>query len=1060
MAGMAARKDSGLSPLGALRQGIREATHRDENLAVDGLLEQLHLSSGARMRIVRKARELVTAARGQSHKQGSIDAFMHEFGLSNKEGVALMCLAEALLRVPDADTADKLIAEKISSGSWADHRGRSDSLFVNASTWALMLTGRVVDLDRETAEDLPGWFGKLVARMGEPIIRKAVMQAMRIIGDQFVLGRTIEEGLSRAQKHNPPHVRNSFDMLGEGARTAKDAARYFDSYRAAIKAIGEKTTGTTVAERQGISVKFSALHPRYEYKSCDRVMAELLPVIKALAKDAAHYNLGFSIDAEEARRLDISLDLFDALARDPDLAGWDGLGLVVQAYQKRAPTVIDWVAALAHETGRRFMLRLVKGAYWDSEIKHAQERGYDDYPVYTRKASTDVSYLVSAERLLASSDVIYPQFATHNAHTVAAILEMAKPDQAFEFQRLHGMGELLYEEMPTVAGRIVPIRVYAPVGAHKDLLPYLVRRLLENGANSSFVNRFMDEKVPVEDLVVDPVAQVEKANPRRHPKIAPPCAVLKTTGLDGANRDWARGLDLDDPLVVEPFMADRTPYLQTAWNAGPIVGGQERLSGTAKPVLSPTDRTRQVGSIIDATDQDINDAFSKAVAAQADWDRRGGALRADILDRMADLMEADRARLMALIGLEAGRTVSDAVAEVREAVDFCRYYAEQARAYFATALPLPGPTGETNRLSLHGRGVFACISPWNFPLAIFVGQLAAALAAGNSVLVKPAAQTPLIGAEAVKLFLQAGVPGDVLHFLPGGGGTVGQRIMEDPRLAGVAFTGSTETAQRINRTLAAKDGPIATLIAETGGQNVMIVDSTALAEQVVDDAVMSAFLSAGQRCSALRVLFLQNDVADGMIDMLKGAMDEIHIGDPLDLKTEVGPVIDDGARKTLIEHRDRMAKDAKILHACTVSSGFDSGTFFPPHLVEIDSIDRLEREVFGPILHVVRYAAEDLPKVLDSIRRTRYGLTLGVHSRIEATASEIFETLNVGNTYVNRNMVGAVVGVQPFGGQGLSGTGPKAGGPHYLLRFATEKTLTVNIAATGGNAALFSLSED
>ncbi|MDA5193155.1 bifunctional proline dehydrogenase/L-glutamate gamma-semialdehyde dehydrogenase PutA [Govanella unica] len=1056
---MAVKKDAGAVSLDTLRNAIREATHRDENLAVDGLLETLHLSSGARLRIVRQARLLVEAARGQSHRQGSIDAFMHEFGLSNKEGVALMCLAEALLRVPDAGTADKLIAEKIASGSWADHRGRSDSLFVNASTWALMLTGRVVELDRETSEDLGGWFGKLVTRVGEPIIRKASMQAMRIMGDQFVLGRTIDEGLNRAQKVNPPHVRNSFDMLGEGARTAADAKRYFEDYRMAIHAIGAKTAGQTVAERQGISVKLSALHPRYDYRTRDRVMAELLPVITALAKDAKAHNLGFSIDAEEARRLDISLDLFEAMARDPELAGWDGLGLVVQAYQKRAPFVIDWLVALGRETGRRFMTRLVKGAYWDTEIKHAQEGGFEDYPVYTRKASTDLSYMVAAERMLAATDVLFPQFATHNAHTVAAILEMAKSGQEFEFQRLHGMGELLYDVLPGIAGHTVPIRIYAPVGAHKDLLPYLVRRLLENGANSSFVNRFMDEKVPVAELVIDPVAHVEKAHPRRHPRIARPCEVLRESGLNGGARDWAQGFDLDDGHVAEPLLALRDRALAENWDAGPIIGGVE-TKGAGQPVLAPADTKRRVGTITNATKADVDAAFAKAVAAQPTWDALGGAARADCLDRMADLLEQNSPRLMALIGLEAGRTVADTLSEVREAVDFCRYYALKARESFAAPMPLPGPTGELNQLSLHGRGVFACISPWNFPLAIFAGQIAAALAAGNAVLAKPAEQTPLIGAEAVRLFHKAGVPGDVLHFLPGDGATVGAAITGDPRLAGVAFTGSTETAQIINRVLAGRDGPIATLIAETGGQNAMIVDSTALPEQVVDDAVISAFQSAGQRCSALRVLFLQDDVADGMITMLKGAMDEILIGDPLALKTDVGPVIDHDARELLVKHVERMTREAKILKVAEVPAELADGSYFAPHLVELQTLDQLPREVFGPVLHVIRFKATELDKVIASIRKTGYGLTLGVHTRIEATANEIFKGLNVGNSYINRNMVGAVVGVQPFGGQGLSGTGPKAGGPHYLLRFATEKTFTVNVAATGGNAALFCLPED
>lgn len=1040
------------------RLAMRQATHRDEAAAVDDLLDMLNLSSGARKRISRRAAALVDAARQQSHRQGSLDAFLQEFGLSNKEGVALMCLAEALLRVPDADTADRLIAEKIASGEWSDHRGRSDSIFVNASTWALMLTGHVVDLDREARQDIGGWFGKLVNRLGEPVIRAAVMQAMRIMGNQFVLGRTIEEGLKRAEKINPPHVRNSFDMLGEGARTMADARRYFQSYADAIEAIGKATRGDSVITRHGISVKLSALHPRYEYRTRDRVMAELLPDLLALAKAAKDHNLGFNIDAEEARRLDVSLDLFEALADAPELEGWDGLGLVVQAYQKRGPFVIDWLTDLARSRGRRFMVRLVKGAYWDSEIKHAQELGLADYPVYTRKASTDLSYLVCAEKLMAARDVIYPQFATHNAHTVAAVLEMAGDTDGFEFQRLHGMGELLYDRLETVSERPYPVRVYAPVGAHRDLLPYLVRRLLENGANSSFVNRFMDEEVPAAELVRDPVEVVEAANPKRHPRIARPREVLRASGLPGGDRDWARGVDLDDPLEVTPLMAEVQAAADREWAAAPIIGGKIAGDGEPQKVTRPADRRQIVGTVGNATAAHVDRAFTMALSAQPGWDALGGPARAAILERAADLMEQDMARLMGLIGAEAGRTVNDAVAEVREAVDFLRYYALQARERFVPQ-ELPGPTGESNQLSLHGRGVFACISPWNFPLAIFTGQVAAALAAGNAVLAKPAEQTPIIGFEAVKILHQAGVPGDVLHFLPGDGASVGAAITRDPRLAGVAFTGSTETAQLINRTLAGRDGPIATLIAETGGQNALIVDSTALSEQVVDDAIISAFQSAGQRCSALRVLFLQDDVADGMIEMLKGAMEELRLGDPLDLATDVGPVIDEAARDGLREHLARMEREAKILKVAPMPEGLEDGVFLAPHLIEIDGLDRLTHEVFGPVLHVVRYRAEDLPKVLDSIARTRFGLTLGVHSRIEATAEEIFDRLSVGNVYINRNMVGAVVGVQPFGGMGLSGTGPKAGGPHYLLRFATEKTLTINVAATGGNAALFSLGE-
>jgi len=1040
-----------------LRGALRSATHRDEAEAVAFLLESCSLTSGARHRIVRRARDLVDAARNRRDHQGSLDAFLQEFGLSNKEGVALMCLAEALLRVPDTDTADKLIAEKIRSGTWKDHRGRSDSLFVNASTWALMLTGRVIDLDRDTREDLGGWFSRLVGRTGEPVIRSAVNQAMRIMGGQFVLGRTIEEAMGHARKANPKGVVNSFDMLGEGARTDAAAKRYFDEYLAAIRAIGKLTAGETVYDRHGISVKLSALHPRYEFKEAAVVMAELLPRLKRLALAAKEENLGFNIDAEEAGRLDLSLDLFEALARDPGLAGWDGLGFVVQAYQKRGPHVIDWLAALGRETGRRFMVRLVKGAYWDTEIKHAQERGLADYPVYTRKASTDLSYLVCAARMLDAPDALYPQFATHNAHSVAAILEMTADGKDFEFQRLHGMGELLYDGVRKSAPD-VRVRIYSPVGQHKDLLPYLVRRLLENGANSSFVNRFMDARTPVEDLVKDPVALVEAAPPR-HANIPVPRNIYRASGLPRTDRDNARGIDLDDPACVSPMLEVMEKARARDYLAVPVIGGTDGASDDAEPVTSPADRSVFVGRVRNATTEEVAEAARIALKAQKGWDSLGGAARADILTRAADRMEAETESLMALITAEAGRTIDDALDEVREAVDFLRYYAEGARADFAAPEALPGPTGEANSIALHGRGVFACISPWNFPLAIFTGQVSAALAAGNAVLAKPAEQTPLIGREAVRILHAAGVPGDVLHFLPGDG-AVGAAMVADPSVTGVAFTGSTETAQTINRTLAGRDGPIPTLIAETGGQNAMIVDSTALAEQVVDDAVLSAFRSAGQRCSALRVLFLQEDIADGMIEMLSGAMDALVLGDPALLATDVGPVIDEAARAGLAAHVERMKRDARLIKACSLPEGADKGSFMAPHLFEIESLDMLEREVFGPVLHVVRYKARELPAILESIKRTRYGLTLGIHSRIESTAEDIFNALGVGNTYVNRNMVGAIVGVQPFGGQGLSGTGPKAGGPRYLHRFATEKTLSINTTATGGNAALFCLTED
>lgn len=1041
--------------LAEIRKKIRAMTHADEEQAISHMLETSGLSDNARMRIVTSARDLVRLSRTKSDEQGTMDFFLQEFGLSNREGVALMCLAEALLRVPDGWTADKLIAEKIKSGNWSDHKGKSESLFVNASTWGLMMTGQVISLGGDVTENFSGWMKRLVAKSGEPLIRSAVMQAMRIMGGQYVLGRTIEEAAKRGRQENRPETRFSFDMLGEGARALADAAQYFDAYQLAIEKIGADNDKDNVYEAPGISVKFSALHPRYEFAQAETVMADMYPKVRRLALSAKAQGLGFTIDAEEAARLDISLDIFAALARDGELADWDGLGIVVQAYQKRSPYVLDWLIALGRDLNRKFMVRLVKGAYWDSEIKHAQEMGLFDYPVYTRKPSTDLSYQICAERMMAARDVLYSQFATHNAYTAALVLELAGDRRDFEFQRLHGMGHLLYDQLQEMTSPPVNMRVYAPVGAHKDLLPYLVRRLLENGANSSFVNRFMDKNIAVEELMQDSIELVEAASPRRHDKIPLPVDILSASGREFAPRRNAMGLDLDDPDEVAQLRAEMTKAAGESHYAGPIVGGAEIAERPTEDVINPAS-LKPFGKVAAATDADIDLALDKASAAQKSWDRLGGQARAEILEQAADLMEEARARLMGIITAEAGRTIGDSLSEVREAVDFLRYYAMQARQNFDQPLVLPGCTGEDNQLSLHGRGIFLCISPWNFPLAIFVGQIAAALAAGNAVIAKPAEQTPIIGAEAVKILHKAGVPGDILHLLPGGG-DVGAKLVADERISGVAFTGSTDTARNINRSLAGRGGAIVPLIAETGGQNVMIVDSTALPEQVVDDVISSAFQSAGQRCSALRVLYLQTEVADRIIEMLTGAVACLNMGDPMTLSTDVGPVIDEAARQMLLDHGARMDGEAVNLAEVAMPASCMDGTFFAPRIYEITSLDQLTREVFGPILHIIRYEARDMDAVLAQIRATGFGLTLGIHSRIEGAAQDIFQRLDVGNTYVNRNIVGAVVGVQPFGGQGLSGTGPKAGGPRYMFRFATEKTLTINTVATGGNTDLFCL---
>jgi RHH-type transcriptional regulator, proline utilization regulon repressor / proline dehydrogenase / delta 1-pyrroline-5-carboxylate dehydrogenase len=1033
--------------LGSLREAMRERGEWTEERAVTGLLHALELTGGARHRAVATAVALVEGARARRDERPFLDAFLQEFGLSNQEGIALMCIAEALLRIPDDATADRLIAEKLATGDWSSHAGKSESLFVNASTWGLMLTGGILELDPSIKTDTTGWMRKLTRKAGEPMVRLAVRRAMRIIGGEFVVGRSIEEALARSAREADVGL-CSFDMLGEGARTQSDAERYLKSYEHAIDVIGATAAGRPAQEVSSISIKLSALESRYSLLQHDRVIERLVPQVTALVRRAAALGIQLTIDAEEADRLDLSLDVIEALAQDSATRDWPGLGLAVQAYGKRALDVIDWVAATARANGRRMTVRLVKGAYWDSEIKRAQERGLDGYPVYTRKVTTDVSYLACAGRLFSHADVIYAQFATHNAHSIASVLELAPDGADYEFQRLHGMGRLLYAEAARQIKNFPRVRIYAPVGEHKDLLAYLVRRLLENGANTSFVNRFMDEEVPVAEIVRDPISEIERLESYAHPRLPVPLALY-------ADRRNSRGVDLGNPPEVENLRREIATRRAAKPQAGPIINGA-LLAGATHAVTNPADRRDIVGSTRDAAPAEIVAAFDAGAAAQPAWNLLGGEARAARLDKASDLLEANRADFHELLVHEAGKTISDAISEVREAVDFCRYYALKARQQFSPQR-LDGPTGELNELSLHGRGVFACISPWNFPLAIFAGQVTAALAAGNTVVAKPAEPTPLIAARFVNVLHLAGVPAQALHLVPAPGRQFGEIAFAHPALAGVAMTGSTATALTINRSLAARDGAIVPLIAETGGMNAMIVDSTALPEQVVDDVLSSAFMSAGQRCSALRLLFLQDDIADHVIEMLAGAMDELVIGDPRDFKTDVGPVITPAAADGLAKHVARMRKEARIIKACALGDAHAHGSFFAPHLIELKDAAQLTREEFGPILHVVRYRSEDIVKVLQSIRASHYGLTLGVQTRLESFWRQVFDHTAIGNTYVNRNMIGAVVGVQPFGGTELSGTGPKAGGPHYLTRFANERTLTVNTTATGGNAALLNL---
>ncbi|QKK02693.1 MAG: bifunctional proline dehydrogenase/L-glutamate gamma-semialdehyde dehydrogenase PutA [Pseudomonadota bacterium] len=1039
-----------LPPSDPLRQAIDEAWLTDESEHVRFLLEQFTLP-GERCRAVNaQAVDLVRRVRERSRDPGVMEAFMREYDLSSEEGVVLMCLAEALLRIPDNETAEKLISDKLSDADWESHLGRSSSLFVNAGTWGLMLTGRLVRVSDSTRRNLSTTLARIANKSGEPVVRLAIRQAMRIMGHQYVMGRTIEAALERSGKKANRRFRYSFDMLGEAAMTAADADRYRQSYEAAIKAIGQSSKGDNIFSAPSISVKLSALHPRYEHAKRDRIMTELTPVLLELAKLARHHGIALTVDAEEAHRLMLSLDVFASVLKSPDLKGWDGFGLALQAYQKRAWSVIGWLAEQARSSGHRIPVRLVKGAYWDTEIKMAQVEGLDGYPVFTRKVSTDLSYLACAARLLELDDCFYAQFATHNAHTIAMVQELAGDRSDYEYQRLHGMGQQLYDEVLDNDHFNGQCRVYAPVGNHKDLLPYLVRRLLENGANTSFVNRIVDEKLPPEEVVDDPIAEVRELEQIPHPRIPLP------VNLFGAERRNSRGINFPEEQVLASLKRDMEQTATAQWRARPL--GEVVGEGEHGRSCAPSASSESVGEVIWTDPDSASDTVTAALAAQPAWDERGAGERAELLEAIADALEAHRAEFIALCAREAGKSLPDGIAEVREAADFCRYYAQQAREHLAEPLVLPGPTGEHNALHFHGKGVFVCISPWNFPLAIFTGQIAAALVTGNCVIAKPAEQTPLIAARAIGLMHEAGVPPGVLHCLPGNG-KVGAALTADPRISGVAFTGSTDTARLINRSLAERDGPLATLIAETGGQNAMIVDSSALPEQVVRDVIQSAFLSAGQRCSALRILCVQTDIADHLLDMLAGAMAEISVGEPGLLATDVGPVIDAGQLDMLQKHAARMDREARLIARAPVPDSLPQGYWFAPCAYEIDRIDQLEGEVFGPVLHVVRYRAGKLDELIAQINATGYGLTLGVHSRIDRVQHYICSRVHAGNRYVNRNMTGAVVGVQPFGGERLSGTGPKAGGPHYLPRFVTERTLTINTAAVGGNASLLALSD-
>ncbi len=1032
------------------REYITQNTYVDESGYLTELLALLGADDTLMDRITTDATRFVDTVREKNRDKQGVEAFLQQYSLSTQEGVVLMCLAEALLRIPDAEVANKLISDKLRLADWDKHIGQSDSLLVNMSTWGLMLTGKVMTMGVEDDGRPSHLLGRLIQKMGEPIVRQAMNQAMKLMGQQFVLGRTISEALDRARKDQPRGYTHSFDMLGEAAFTAEDAVRYKEAYRMAIRAIGDAPKPERVPH-PSISIKLSALHPRYEVSKTERVLDELTATLVDLAQEARQRNVYVTIDAEEVDRLELSLAVIERVLRHPVCQGWNGFGLVVQAYSKRALPALGFLNQLAKELGRVIPLRLVKGAYWDSEIKWTQIAGLPAYPVYTRKAATDVSYLACAKFILNQHGTFFAQFATHNAQTVKSILDMAGTRRDFEFQRLHGMGEALYDTLLDQHPDLY-CRVYAPVGAHKDLLPYLVRRLLENGANTSFVHQLVDEKTPSAALVQHPVRKLTSYATLHNARIPLP------PQLFGDSRMNSAGVNLNIQSQREPFIAAVHSFKSKTWNGAAIING-EKLAGDARKVVNPSRLSDEVGTLVRATRADAARALDIAHAAQPGWNATPADRRAAILDKIADLFESHKHELIALCSREAGKTLQDGIDEVREAVDFCRYYAAQAREEFAKPITLPGPTGELNQLHLDGRGVFACIAPWNFPLAIFTGQVVAALVAGNTVLAKPAAQTGLIAFRAVELMLQAGVPADVLHFLPGSGAEMSPVLTEDPRIAGIAFTGSTETAWQINRSLASRRAQIAALIAETGGQNAMIVDSSALPEQVVADVIRSAFVSAGQRCSAMRVLYLQEEIAEKVKEVLKGAMAELVIGDPIEHKIDIGPVIDAAAKKELQAHIDDMrARFTQIAEAKLPADL--NGHYLAPIAFQINSINDLKQENFGPIAHIIQYKASDLDAVIDEVNGYGYGLTLGIHTRNEATAEYIAKRARVGNVYINRNMVGAVVGVQPFGGQGLSGTGPKAGGPHYLHRFATERTVSNNITAVGGNATLLSLGDE
>lgn len=1030
----------------SVRPLLNRAYRMDETECVKRLINLIDFTKEIECAVSQFAEKLVVKVREQeSEKKGGIKGLMWKYDLSTEEGILLMCLAEALLRVPDKETENLLICDKLTSAKWGKHLGASESIFVNFATWGLALAAKV--LKKEKAGQFKTIWRNLIRKSGEPVIRKAVREAIKLLSKHFVLGRTINEAIKRSQNTLKEGFRYSYDMLGEVARTRVDADRYYDSYFQAISTLGKSYSSENIYERPSISVKLSALYPRYEFKKRELVVPFLINRAKELALHAKQQKIGMTIDAEEADRLDISLDIFESLFKDKAFEKSEGLGLAVQAYQKRALPLIEWLIDLAYKQKRRIPIRLVKGAYWDSEIKITQMEGFSNYPVFTRKVNTDISYIACAKKMLSVQQAIYPQFATHNAYSVAAILTLMNHDYdnyEFEFQNLQGMGEALYHHVVTKLH--LPCRVYAPVGHHEDLLPYLVRRLLENGANSSFVNRIADQTVPISQLIESPFHKVCSFKKIPNPKIPLPRNIFGTERMNSV------GVDLSNFSELMPLSESIKKALNNTWEASPFL----REIKNGQPVFDPADNRRQMGVIELADEIDAKKAIETASLVFPAWDQKGVAARAAILRKIADLLEERQAELMAIVIREGGRTLFNALSEVREATDFCRYYALQAEKYLGDVKFL-GYTGESNVLRMNGRGTILCISPWNFPIAIFTGQIAAALVTGNAVIAKPSGQTSLTAARVTQLFHEAGVPREILQLIPGPGSTVGKTLIESSKINGIIFTGSDATARHIQKTLANRSGPIVPFVAETSGINAMIADSTALPEQLTYDVITSAFDSAGQRCSALRILYLQDEIADDVIKMLAGAMAEIKIGDPMLSSTDVGPVIDAKAQKTLQKYEALIQKESKLIYKANLPPETRYGTFFAPQAYELPSLDLITGEVFGPILHVLRYRKRDLDKVIDNINALGYGLTFGIQSRIDQTIDHIQSRIHAGNIYVNRNIVGAVVGIQPFGGSWLSGTGPKAGGPHYLPHFCIESTLTINTTAAGGNVSLIAM---